>query len=165
MVDPGAYDNLGGDEFYYRVGNKAMQALGKSKMEHVLSIKPLSKELGIQGVGQGQQRVTESASVITGMTEDKELSSFSSPIARNSQLPGLLGLKTLKRLNSVVDCRPGCSALYTAENPEDIEINIKNTGKKRKLVTAPSGHLLLPCTDYKDKSVSKASPHYQSAIQ
>ena len=47
-----------------------MQALGKSKMEHVLSIKPLSKELGVQGVGQGQQRVTESASVITGMTED-----------------------------------------------------------------------------------------------
>ena len=96
VVDPGAYDNLGGDEFYYRVGNKAMQALGKSKMEHVLSIKPRSKELGIQGVGQGQQRVTESASVITGMTEDKELSSFSSPLARNSQLPRLLGLKTKK---------------------------------------------------------------------
>ena len=114
---------------------------------------------------QGQQRVAESASVIIGMKEDNELNSFSSPIARNSQLPGLLRLKTSKRLNSVVDCRPGCSALYTAENPEDIEIYIKNTGKKRKLVTAPSGHLLLPCTDYKDKSVSKASPHYQSAIQ
>ena len=82
---------------------------------------------------------------------------FHTPTANNSDLPGLLGLRTLRHNRAVLDfntlqlhfCGPGNYDLHTGlpPNTESFQCEI-----------APSGHIVLPCCEYEVTSASNDSP-------
>eukprot|EP00975_Prorocentrum_lima_P041368 8691452-Prorocentrum_lima.AAC.1 len=69
----------------------------------------------------------------------------------DSEVPALLGLRTVEGNHGVIDTRVGEQNMYMCENPKDIIISIREgaqNGHIIQLEKAPSGHLLTPCTAY-----------------
>ena len=69
------------------------------------------------------------------------------PAVANSELPGLLGLASLTRLNAILDL--GKRTLHLAGPGDyDLEKALPSGMDHFQLVNAPSGHLLLPCSHF-----------------
>ena len=69
----------------------------------------------------------------------------------DSDVPALLGLKSIERKNGVIDTRVDQRKMYICDNPQDIEIRIRPGARNVHVVQleqSPSGHLLMPCTTY-----------------
>ena len=70
------------------------------------------------------------------------------PAVENSDLPGLMGLSALKRNRAILDFNT--STLYfCGEAQYDLRAALPANTDKYQLETAPSGHLVLPCCEYK----------------
>ena len=70
---------------------------------------------------------------------------FTAPTINHSDLPALLGLDTLRASNAVLDLRT--LKLYMC-GPAGAEISPGPGSREFQLDISPSGHLMLPCTNY-----------------
>ena len=104
----------------------------------------MHKPINVQGVGKHSQAVTDKVGM-PGRLEDGTDIVFDSPVVPNSDIPALLGMRTLQRLHGIVDCRKGQQKLYLGS---DVEIKPGPKTKVLQLREATSGHLLLPVSRF-----------------
>ena len=70
------------------------------------------------------------------------------PAVQDSDLPGLMGLTALKSNKAILDFNT--LTLYFCHNADyDLDKTLPEGTNKYQLETAPSGHLVLPCCEYK----------------
>ena len=77
---------------------------------HKPRIENLPERRTVSGVGVGSQYADEKVSIPIGLHDTagkKHLSTYKAAMVRNSNLPALLGIDSLERLNAVISCRTG----------------------------------------------------------
>ncbi|CAJ1434401.1 unnamed protein product [Effrenium voratum] len=133
LVDPGAHDNL--------IGSRTLEKLTLQVGPH--RERPLTRKLTIEGVGRGAQEATIAAQVPIWMTDEQggELhGSFNAPVVPDSELPPLLGLRSLMAKSAVLDMGterliiPGDGGLRVQASPGTIVLPLQ---------VSESGHLIL----------------------
>ena len=108
------------------------------------------RPLSVSGVGNGTQECTHNCTFPIAMKRldgTHSRGTFQIPVVKDSTLPGLLGLQSMRERNAILDmktlqlhlCGPGDYDLLPALPPgtESFQCEL-----------APSGHLVLPCTEY-----------------
>jgi hypothetical protein len=147
LLDIGAYDNLTGDRWVRRQEEHAARFGG------VTIRQPLKQTLGIEGVGKGAQEAKEAATCPIAL-ENGELSTYTAPEVQNSNIPALLGLRAVEAQNGVIDTRRGQQKMYLGD-VDCVQIIPKKNTRVVNLVPAPSGHLMIPVSNFQ-QVVSKA---------
>ena len=154
LIDPGAYTNLAGLNWVRRLATRCQQeGLDVSQQR-------LQRPMVIQGVGNGTQQCTWSTRLpiqVPSIVDGKETSSrchFEAPVVggSGSELPALLGLKSLREKNAILILSaddeglrlvlPGPGGTTFEHSPGTVE---------HPLCVAPSGHLLLRCDLFEDQ--------------
>lgn len=135
LVDPGAHDNL--------IGSETCELMAEQLRTTVTS-KQLNKPLVVSGVGKSSQEAERSATMECSFrtVDDKQLlGSYTAPVVPNSALPPLLGLKSLRAKNAVVDTKTPALIL---PGPGGIEFRLSPGSQVHRLELSESGHLILP---------------------
>ena len=65
-------------------------------------MKPLERQLGVEGVGSGSQTCRNSVELPITMANE-ETGTYDAPVVLGSSIPGLLGLKALMRHKALLD--------------------------------------------------------------
>ena len=76
------------------------------------------------------------------------------PAVENSDLPGLMGLSALKRNRAILDFN-SLTLYFCGKDQYDLKDALPANTDKYQLEAAPSGHLVLPCCEYKAGSSSR----------
>ena len=145
LVDCGAYDNLMGSRWRDRQGSNANEA--------GLSMKVTTNHhSSIRGVGQGESTASTVVEMPIGIP-NHGTGTFTGPVLDNSDIPALLGLRTMEEKYGILDMRPNERCLWFADDARDLKIVPREGAKvqRHQLIQAPSGHLLLPCSDFKQR--------------
>ena len=148
LIDPGAHDNL--------CGSLSMDLMSKQLKSQVTQ-KALHKPLSVQGVGNGSQEAGYSQEVkfhVESETADAVTGSFVSPIVENSELPPLLGLKSLRRCQAILDTQ---NQKLILPGPGGIEMKMSPGTLVLPLEMSESGHLILPLHPLHDMKSSQDS--------
>ena len=153
LIDPGAHDNLTGDAWVHRV-----QAILKKHNMDVDEV-TMDRSLTVEGVGAGSQECA-TKTLVPMILETGDTGTYQSPVIPNSDVPALLGNKTLERRRSLIDTFN--HKLYFV-GPGDYEIKLPPGSLTLDLEKTESGHLLLPITafDSISKPTSKHTEHTQ----
>ena len=93
-------------------------------------------------MGTGTQDSTHEVAV--PCTIDDEIVTYKATVLENSDIPAILGMKSMQKMNSVIDTRH--KRLICLDDPRDCVITLKNTAKVYQLQQAPGGYLMLPCS-------------------
>ena len=94
------------------------------------------------GVGKNTQEST--TEVIIPTVVDGVVDNFSAVMIDDSHLPALLGLKSLRNKNAILDLRT--NRLIIPNSPSDVRIENKQENTKVfQMHQAPGGFLMLPC--------------------
>ena len=144
LIDPGSVGNLGGGDWAREVATVALRH--NRKPEQLRRDRPLN----VSGVGNGSQECTHNCVLPIAMRRldgTHSRGTFQIPVVNGSTLPGLLGLQSMRDRNAILDmktlqlhlCGPGDYDLLPALPPgtESFQCEL-----------APSGHLVLPCSEY-----------------
>jgi len=143
LVDPGAFDNLMGSMFRDRLTRLAMNA----GLGNLIREARLTQPIGVEGVGEGPQKAEVVAKLpIAVTTEGKTvLQEYEAPVVPNSDIPGLLGRRSLTEKRAILDmvtnklhlCGPGPVRIVLPPNSASLDLQVSK-----------SGHLMLPVTEY-----------------
>ena len=163
-MDTGAVFNLTGDEWLHRMSEHLPRNLP-------IKYEELPEPQGVMGVGQNASTVTHVASVPVGMADQgippDENFKYKATVITNSDVPALLGLQSMIASNCVLDLRHGKMHMYTAEDPNAIEIkfapNMEHKVGRLKMATAQSGHLMLPCSQFQSPKTSPSGSKSQTS--
>ena len=74
---------------------------------------------------------------------------YETPIVENSDLPGILGLTSLTKLRALIDLTTNQVHFLGPDNC-DLKSVLPPGTESYQLAHAPSGHLLLPCNNFKE---------------
>ena len=144
LVDPGAFDNLVGNVWVERMTALCSHWQMFPKFEQM-------DMLGVQGVGKASQstctRVTMPISMF-GM-DGEYVAPMVGTADEPSDIPALLGLRSLKKFRSILDVIN--DKLYFI-GPGDVQIILPPGSRTMDLEISPSGHMLLPCSEFGAKS-------------
>ena len=146
IVDVGAWLNLMGRALCRQ---QAQLAIAAGFMPEQWK---MERPLHIQGVGNGTQqcnweiRLPIAAEDCNG---DTHVHSFETPIVEGTgeNIPGLLGLKSIREKKGVLETEPG-KEMLTFPGPGGYEIIFAPGYQQFKLAQAPSGHLVIPISDF-----------------
>jgi len=158
LVDPGSVANLCGDKW--------AQECAKMALQHGLkpSQNKRTRPLSVMGVGNGNQTCTHDCTLPIAMSRENDTAvagSFTTPVVANSELPGLLGLKTMRNNRAVLDM---VNLQLHFCGPSDINLTMPPGTKSFQLEISPSGHLVLPCTDFKNMHNNPPNPLRDTAV-
>ena len=144
LVDPGSYGNLVGSEWleqaktYLHRAGKEILRFGRNSPLHV------------GGVGKGSQTCINDCMFPLALERSDGTmheGTFTSPIVEQSHTPALLGLRSLMRHNAILDL--GKKMMHLIPDDREAEYELPEGTESYPLKQAPSGHLLLPFTDFK----------------
>ena len=139
LVDPGALLNLAGQEWIER---QAVLAQGAGL---TVIWTDLKQAMSVEGVGKGAQPCGGAARVPIKLQNGEE-TLFETPWIAGSAIPALLGLETLRKKQAVMDCYNGI--LYLVAGNGSYKMSLPKGSTTLKLERAPSGHWLLPCSEW-----------------
>jgi len=139
LVDTGAIGNLAGSNWVQRV-QKICRDHGQG-----VSTSDISKPLTFGGVGSGESTCRTKASVPLAF-EDGRTGMFESPIVGESELPALLGLQSMDSRRTVLDL---VNNLMYEMGPGNFSINPSPGARILKMRRAPTGHLMLPISEWR----------------
>jgi hypothetical protein len=144
LVDPGSWGNVSGKPWMRRSASLAVRS-GRTPSQT-----RRERPLRVQGVGHGAQSCTHDVNLPVALprTDGTIVEGiFTSPTINDdkSDLPALLGLKTLIDRRAILDCT---TLQLHFLGPGDLVLNLPPGSESFQLVQAPSGHLMLPCCDY-----------------
>ena len=142
LIDPGSVGNLGGDQWARDCAKAALRA-GRKPIE-VKRQRPLS----VTGVGHGSQQCTHNCKLPVMLRKTDGTYSpgvFETPVVPNSELPGLLGLHSMRNASAVLDM---ANLRLHLCGPGDIQLNLPAGTESYQLEVSPSGHLVLPCSNF-----------------
>jgi len=144
LIDPGSVGNLGGSKWAKEVARRAMQA-GRKPEQH-----KRDRPLNVSGVGNGSQHCD--FNVVLPIAFERLDSTFGRgtfelPVVPDSELPGLLGLQSMRDRRTILDLNTMQMHLL---GPGDYDLlTILPPGSESyQCLTAPSGHMVLPCCAY-----------------
>ena len=146
IVDIGSIGNLGGDEFARDVAACAMENGRRPSQTK------RGRPLRVSGVGHGSDVATHNVSLpiaVKSVTGDCSAGTFDMPTVKNSKLPGLLGLNSLTSRRAVIDCATR-KMYFLGPGDYDLAAGMPTGTQVFQLETAPSGHLVLPITHFKE---------------
>ena len=147
IVDPGAWTNLAGGKWVRQLASKARTHHKKPTQVQ------LTKQLDVQGVGQGTQTANWAAHLPIAITNGEGSTVeqiFEVPTLEGeggSDVPALLGLRSMRSKSAILEMAAGKERLtfpgeggYTIEwSPGTMHIPLE---------VAPSGHYVIPCDSY-----------------
>jgi len=144
LIDPGSVGNLGGDKWVKSVAKLAIEH-GR-KPSQATRDRPLS----VSGVGQGSQQCTHNCTLPVAFSRlDNSFGrgTFTLPTVPNSELPGLLGLQSMRERRTILDLNTLQMHLL---GPGDYELlpHLPPGTESYQCEIAPSGHMVLPCGEY-----------------
>ena len=137
LVDTGAFNNLVGSQWVDRM-DRLNQKCGLPKRTRA----PLGRTVTLGGVGKNTQESSHSVRVPTSVNGDK--STFTATVVDGSDLPALLGMKTLRDNRSVLDLEN--DRLIMPQPGQTIKIVYPPGTKVLQFERAPGGFLMLPCS-------------------
>ena len=151
LVDPGAHDNL--------VGSRTMEKMIQSAQASGYDVltRPLTTPMRVEGVGTGSQAAANSSQVQIGINGD--LGTYTAPVIPDSDLPPLLGLRTLRSQRAILDMS-GPEAELILPGPGGFKLQLSPGSVRLPLKAAPSGHLILPVTNYPRSKSEPARNRY-----
>jgi hypothetical protein len=144
LVDVGAHDNLTGDAWVER--------MEKLCREHGLTPtwRQLNKPMGVEGVGTSSQTCTMGVRMPVAVSTG-EMGTFSAPVIPNSNVPALLGMKTLKKWRAMIDVVE--KKLYLM-GPGSVKVSCPPGSRVYDLQESPSGHLMLPVSCFAEANAN-----------
>jgi len=92
LVDPGAHDNL--------VGDRTLASMSKQAGESAV-LRPLASPMSVEGVGKSMQTAKQAGQVAVGV--EGQVGTYIAPVIPDSDLPPLLGLRTLEGRQAILD--------------------------------------------------------------
>ena len=124
-----------------------MDALNRESgiSKHTRSL--LDSPVMLGGVGKNSQRGTHKVSVPISLSEKApgvKNTKFEATVIEDSGIPALLGMKSLKAKNAVLDIQN--NVLYLCSQPGKITITYEKDVQRIPLIQAPGGYLMLPCS-------------------
>ena len=137
LLDTGAFNNLVGSQWVDRM-DRLNQRCGLPSSTRA----PLGRTVTLGGVGKNTQESSHSVRVPTSVNGDK--STFTATVVDGSDLPALLGMKTLRDNRSVLDLEN--DRLIMPQPGQTIQIVYPPGTKVLQLERAPGGFLMLPCS-------------------
>jgi hypothetical protein len=148
LIDPGAYDNLVGDEWVQEATQLAVKA------GHGCAWQKMKNQLSVEGVGKECNTATQSV-IIPICFENGDTGTFTSPVIEQSKLPALLGLQSLTNRRALIDV---FNRQIVFVGPGGYRLQTSPGSKTYKLYPAKTGHLMLPCQCWKDAKISPGNP-------
>ena len=142
LVAPGSWGNLVGGDFLRQVAARAIregQPVAQTKRDQPLTV---------GGVGPGTQQCWWNCKLPTALRRADgtySLGTCTAPVIENISCPALLGQQSLEQHRAILDCHN--KMLYLCA-PGEVEIKVPEGSEKLPPVQAPSGHLILPISDY-----------------
>ena len=138
LVDPGSPDNLVGDRWCERQARHISQAgLRRPQSEQIPTFR-------VGGVGKHAQECNHKITNAIGL-EDGSTGSYAAPVIPDSDVPALLGLKSLTNQRAIIDTYN--NKLYLV-GPGGYKIQMSPGSKVHDLKRSNTGHLLLPCSEF-----------------
>ena len=144
IVDIGAYGSLAGDAWVREQAQRAVQA------GHQPQQRKMKQPISVSGVGKGSQTVDWEVTLpvaITHLDEGTKLDDFLTPVIPNSPVPGLLGLRSVQSKRGIIDTFSDPPKMYFC-GPGGYEIKLSPGSSTLPLYAAPSGHLILPMSEF-----------------
>ena len=150
LVDPGAWSNLAGESW---IQNMAIKATNSG---YRVAQGPLERPLRVAGVGKSPDRAEWEVRVPIALVDSEGqgvLHEYHAPVigGTGKNLPALLGLQSMSRQNAVLEMAPG-SEYLTLPGAGGYTVHWSPGTIRYKLEKAPSGHLILPCDEFKKVS-------------
>ena len=159
IVDPGAWTNL--------IGAKLARQLVQRALKHGHKPQQVPMErLNVQGVGNGSQACNFKLQCPIAVPHDDgnaHLHKISAPIVEGtgSDLPGLLGLRSLETDRAILDTG---NRMLHFPGPGTTELVLPPGSVSIPLEKAPSGHLVIPIDQY-DQVVEKKGGLKEHSLQ
>ena len=153
LPDTGAKDGLCGERWAIHAARWA-QARG-----HKAKFFPLPKPRTVHGVGEGAQVSREGIVVPIGMEDTNNtthLCAYRAVVIRGSDVPALLGIDALRRMDAVIRCRTG-EMWFLGEKGCDIQPKGKHVHLQMK--KGKSGHWYLPAGRFSEAMEKMAVGH------
>ena len=148
LVDPGAHDNLAGSLTLDQLSKEVGCKLKKGQM---------STPLPVEGVGKKSQIADQSGFVemtVVDHSGENVDASYCAPLIADSNLPPLLGNKTLRRLRSLLDLGDG---RLIVPGPGGVELTLSPGSRVFQLELTDSGHYVLPLSKKPKSQQTKRS--------
>ena len=115
------------------------------------------RALQVSGVGNGSQQCHYDCKLPVALRPSGQgklqLGFLQVPAVQDSDLPGLMGLTALKANKAILDLN-ALTLYFCQESSYDLNKALPEGTDRYQLETAPSGHLVLPCCEYKAGSCS-----------
>ena len=142
LVDPGAHDNL--------IGERTMKAMSEQSGKPI-EYQKLLAPMAVEGVGKGGQTADQSGCVPIGVAGSA--GTFTAPIIPDSDLPPLLGMRTLEGRKAILDCG---NRRLIFPGPGGVHMHLSPGSLVFELEKSPSGHLILPTTNFPKEGTAQA---------
>ena len=158
LIDPGSVANLCGDKWAQECARMAIR-YGLKPVQNK-RLRPLS----VMGVGNGNQTCTHDCTLPIAMSRENDTTvtgHFTTPVVGNSELPGLLGLKTMRNNRAILDM---VNLKLHFCGDADIDLTLPPGTKSFQLEISPSGHLVLPCTDFQNVQNNPPNPLRDTSV-
>ena len=138
LIDTGAPKNM--------MGEKTALAIAKAAQTHGfgMSRHSLDRVLNIEGVGKASNACSEYA-VLPIALEDGQVGHYKGVIVPDSLIPALLGTESLESRRSIIDTVHGT---LIELGPGEYNMQLPPGSKVRQMRKAPTGHYMLPCTNW-----------------
>ena len=137
LIDCGAVSNLTGDKWIAR----ASKIASEHGQGTTITDRPAQS---VEGVGSGSSIIDKQAKVPVCLANGK-VGVFETAVVSNSELPALLGLDGLERNKALIDIQ-GKRLIYVGKG--GYELHLSPGSITMQLEKVPSGHLLLPATEW-----------------
>lgn len=131
LVDPGAHDNLAGEQTIRQLERQLNAKARARNLDHPLSV---------SGVGKEAQHADTALSVEFDLQEGGKCT-YTAPVITGSHLPPLLGLKSLSAKRAILDTH---GKLLILPGVGGIEFRCSPGTQVLALELSESGHLILP---------------------
>ena len=139
LVDTGAFHNLAGDRTFKRIADAARLH------GHGADYSDLHKNLNIDGVGGGDPSICKQRGKAAIVLSDGQLASYQAPLIENSDVPCLLGAESMTNMRVVLDL---VHDKWISLGPGGMEMKLSPGSQVLALQRAPTGHIMLPCTEW-----------------
>ena len=143
LIDPGSYGNLVGSEWLADareiVHNHSKEILTQSRRN----------PMHVGGIGKGHQTCIRDCLVPLALRRSDgtmQEADYAAPVVEESSAPALLGLRSLKRHNAILDMSR--NMLHLLPDDTQAELVLPTGAESFPLEQSESGHLLLPFTDF-----------------
>lgn len=135
LIDPGARDNLIGSVTARQMCQELASKLQERQMDKSLPVEGVYKQAHVADIS---ARISMNVIDAAG---DATPASYTAPMIDQSMLPPLLGNRTLRRMQSLIDCGNGRLVI---PGPGGMELRLSPGSKVYELELTDSGHWVLP---------------------